>query len=400
MIATRLITTEERRLRLGRRHGLAAGAAARTPEAMSRRLVGFHGTDPTSVYLAAWARVEGFTVPALETALYEERSLLKILGMRRTMFVVPPDLAAIIQAACTDAIAARERARLVRMVEEAGIAKPAAPWIAQVERETLAALDRLGEATATDLTKEVEGLRAQIPFGAGKKWQSTVGVSTRMLFLLSSESRIIRGRPKGTLVSSLYRWTPMDRWLPEPLPILHRDEAEAELMRRYLRAYGPATLVDLRWWAGWTLGQVRRAIAQVGAIEVDLDGGGRGWVLADDVEAADGAPPATGRPWVALLPALDATIMGWQQRDWFLAPHAPRLFDRNGNAGPTIWVDGRVAGGWAQRRSGEIRWELLEDVGAEARGAIEARVAALTEWLGALRFLPRFRTPLEQELTA
>jgi winged helix DNA-binding protein len=398
MIATRLVTNEERRRRLGQRHGLAPGAAARTPEGMSRRLVGFHGTDPTSAYLACWARVDGFQVPVLERALYEERSLLKILWMRRTMFVVPADLAAIIQGACTDAIARRERARLVRMIEEAGIAKPAAPWIAEVERQTVAALDRLGEATAADLTKEVDGLRAQIPFGAGKRWQGTIGVSTRMLFLLSTEGRIIRGRPKGTLVSSLYRWAPMDRWLPEPLPILHHEEAEAELMRHYLGAYGPATTVDLRWWAGWTLTQVRRAIAQIGAIEVDLDGG-RGWVLPDDVEGAGSSPDGDGR-WVALLPALDATIMGWQQRDWFLAPHAPRLFDTNGNAGPTIWVDGRAVGGWAQRRSGEIRWELLEDLGAERRAMIEAKVAALAEWLGPLRFLPRFRTPLEQELSA
>jgi len=403
MTAARLITTEERRLRLGQRHGLAAGASAGTPEGMSRRLVGFHGTDPVSVYLACWARVDGFRVAALENALYEKRSLLKILGMRRTMFVVPADLAAIIQASCSDAIARRERARLVRMVEEAGIATPGGPWVADVERQTVAALDRLGEATAADLTKEVEGLREQIPFGAGKKWQSTVGVSTRMLFLLSTEGRIIRGRPRGTLVSSLYRWAPMDRWLPEPLPLLRPEEAEAELVRHYLGAYGPATTIDVQWWTGWTLGQVRRALAQIGAIEVGLDAGGRGWVLADDVDGRDTGgrrPNASGEPWIALLPALDATIMGWQQRDWFLAPHAPRLFDRNGNAGPTIWLDGRVVGGWAQRRVGEIRWELLEDVGADARAMIEAKAAVVGEWLGALRFVPRFRTPLEQELSA
>jgi len=397
-----VITTIERRMRLGQRHGLAAGASADTPEEISRRLVGLHGTDPISAYLACWARVDGFHVPMLERSLYEERSLLKILGMRRTMFVVPPELAAIIQAACTDAIAAGERRRLLRMLEEAGIASPAGPWLTGVEAETIAALERLGEATAADLTKHVEGLRAQIPFGIGKKWQSTVGVSTRLLFLLSAESRIIRGRPKGTLVSSLYRWAPMDRWLPEPLRLPAPAEAEGELARRYLGTYGPAPLVDLRWWAGWTVARARRALAAIGAVEVDLDDGGRGWILGDDRdrsierhEAGDGATP-----WVALLPALDSTTMGWQQRDWFLAPHAKRLFDRNGNAGPTIWVDGKVVGGWAQRRSGEIRVELLEDVGAEARRAIDARAAALAEWLGDLRFVPRFRTPVEIELSA
>jgi hypothetical protein len=397
----RVISTHERRMRLGNRHGLAPGAGERTPEATSRRLVGLHGTDPTSAYLACRARVEEFSVPMLERALYEERSLLKILGMRRTMFIVPPDLASIIQAACTDAIAAGERKRLLRMIEEAGIARPAGPWLEQVEADTVAALERRGEATAADLTKEVEGLRAQIPFGVGKKWQGTVGVSTRLLFLLSAEQRIIRGRPKGTLVSSLYRWAPMGRWLPEPLTFLPKSEAQVELVRRYLGAYGPATLVDVAWWTGWTRGETRRALAALGAVEVEVEDSAPGWVLGDDAGGpGQGAKAGAAEPWVALLPSLDSTTMGWQQRDWFLAPHGPRLFDRNGNAGPTIWLDGHVVGGWAQRASGEIRVELLEDVGPEARRTIDAKAAALGEWLGALRIIPRFRTPLEQELSA
>ena len=399
-----MITTDERRRRLGLRHGLAVGAWERNPEAIARRLVGLHASDPVSVYLACWARVDGFRVSTLETALYEERSLLKILGMRRTMFVVPPEVAAVIQGACSDAIAARERRRLLGMIEDAGIARPAEPWLADVEAETVEALHRLGEATAADLTKQVAGLRAQIPFGSGTKWQGTVGVSTRLLFLLAAESRIIRGRPKGTIVSSLYRWAPMDRWLAEPLVIPPKPEAQAELARRYLGTYGPATLVDVEWWTGWTRGDARRALGAIGAVEVDLEGGERGWVLPGDEtdgERGGGGRHATAaEPWVALLPALDSTTMGWQQREFFLGAHKARLFDRNGNAGPTIWVDGRVVGGWAQRGSGEILVELLEDVGAAARRSIEARAAALSEWLGPLRFVPRFRTPLERELLA
>jgi hypothetical protein len=196
----------------------------------------------------------------------------------------------------------------------------------------------------------------------------------------------------------------MDQWLPEPLPTIPKGEAQAELVRRYLGAFGPATTVDVKWWTGWTVGESKRALGAIGAVEVDLDDGGTGWMLSGDLDgAADRSGSRRdrgGEPWVALLPALDATIMGWQQRDWFLAPHGKRLFDRNGNAGPTIWLDGKVVGGWAQVRSGEIRWELLEDVGREAREGVQARTAALQDWLGDLRFVPRFRTPLEQELSA
>jgi hypothetical protein len=284
------------------------------------------------------------------------------------------------------------------MIDEAGIAKPAEPWLAAVEAATLEVLERLGEATAADLTKQVDGLLAQIPFGSGRRWQGTVGVSTRLLFLLSAEGRIIRGRPKGTLVSSLYRWVPMDRWVPGGLASIPKDEAQAELVRRYLGRYGPATLVDVKWWTGWTVAETKRALGAVGAVTVDLGDGRTGWVLAGDER--DDATADRGAPWVAFLPALDSTIMGWQERGWFLAPHRSRLFDTNGNAGPTIWLDGRAVGGWAQRRSGEIRYELLEDVGRDAAALVEARAESLREWLGPLRFLPRFRTPVEQELTA
>ena len=103
-------------------------------------------------------------------------------------------------------------------------------------------------------------------------------------------------------------------------------------------------------------------------------------------------------PWAALLPALDPTTMGWAGRDFYLGPHRPILFDRNGNAGPTVWWDGRVVGGWAQRRTGEVVLRLLEDAGADALTAIEAEAARLADWLGPVRVTPRCRTPLEREL--
>jgi hypothetical protein len=76
------------------------------------------------------------------------------------------------------------------------------------------------------------------------------------------------------------------------------------------------------------------------------------------------------------------------------------LFDRTGNIGPTVWWEGRIVGGWAQRPSGEVAWRLLEDVGSDAATAISAEAAALEAWLGPARITPRFRTPLERELSA
>jgi hypothetical protein len=182
--------------------------------------------------------------------------------------------------------------------------------------------------------------------------------------------------------------------LPGGAAELPRDAAQAELVRRWLRAFGPGTAADLQWWTGWTAGELRRALTQVDTVEVELDGT-TGLVLSDDLDEV----PAP-EPWVALLPALDPTVMGWTQRDWFLGEHGPALFDRSGNAGPTVWWDGRIVGGWAQRADGEVVFRLFEDVGSDAFRAVEAAAERLATWLGKLRVTPRFRTPLERELTS
>lgn len=386
------IAAAERRARLADRHHLAPEARASDALVAARDMVGLHGTDPGSVYLSALARVPAMTVEDLQRSLYDDRALLRILGMRRTMFVVPHDLAAVIQAACGRAIAARERRRTLQFIEQAGIATDASAWLAAAESATLKALQARREALATELTQDVPQLKEQVQFGIGKKWQGTVGMSTRVLFLLAADWKIIRARPRGSWISGQYRWAPLASWLPAPLPELETDAARVDLVRRWLSTFGPGTLADLRWWTGWNLGDVRRALAEIKPAEVALDGE-TGLVLPDDL-----APTPHPDPWVAFLPALDPTVMGWSKREWFLGGHAPALFDTNGNAGPTVWWEGRVVGGWGQTPSGEVVYQLLEDIGAEAVALVEAEAARLGAWLGGVRVTPRFRTPLEQEL--
>ena len=387
----RRFTTEERRARLGVRHHLAAGARTGAVEA-ARDLVGLHGTDPATVFLSARARMADPRPEAVEQALYDDRTLVRILGMRRTMFVLPVELMAVVQAACTDAIAVQQRRLLVDMVGKAGLADHPPAWIEEVEEAAVKALAARGGATAAELSKDDPRLAQQMVVAAGKAYEGRQSVVTRILLLLAAEGRVVRGRPRGSWVSGQYRWSVIEDWLPGGVPRRPLEDAQAELVRRWLAAFGPATLADVKWWTGLPMGQVRRAAA--GTVEVDLDGT-PGLALAADL---DPVPPPD--PWAALLPGLDPTTMGWSARDFYLGPHRPALFDTNGNAGPTVWWDGRVVGGWAQRKTGEVVLRLLEDVGADATTAIETEAARLAVWLGPLRVTPRFRTPLERELVA
>jgi hypothetical protein len=396
----------ERRARLGQRHFLTPASKVDDAIEVAHGLVAVHATDPASVFLAFWARMgDGdATVKALESALYDERRMVRMLGMRRTMFVVPVELVSLVHAAASRDIAVRERKVLVRLLEQGGVTAAGAAWLVPVERATVRALTERGEALAGELSTDVPELGIQILHDEGKKYEGRIGVSTRVLFVLAIDGHIARGRPRGSWTSSQHRWAPISAWLPNGIEELPTADAQVELARRWLAAYGPATLNDLKWWTGWTMGQTRNAVASLDVAEVDLEtaepGGptAPGIVMADDLEPV--GVPSAREPWVALLPALDTTPMAWSDREWYLGGHRAPLFDRSGNIGPTVWVDGRIVGGWAVRKSdGRVAVRLLEDVGSEAAAAIDAEAERLTDWLDGVRFTPRFPTPLQRELT-
>jgi hypothetical protein len=390
----RTISVEERRARLARRHFLAPGSQAADPVELAGGMAGLHATDPATVFLAARARLGGSAVDEIERALYEERTLLRMIGMRRTMFVFPLELAAVVQAACTESIVAAQRRRYAKLIEEGGIAKDGQAWLDEAARATFEALETRGEAYAAELSADVPMLRQKLHYGAGKKWAGSTSMTTWVLFLLAAQGRIVRGRPRGAWTSSQWRWVPAASWLPAQLPRLDPEAARSELAAHWLKAYGPAGLVDLKWWSGWNLTQTRAALAAIDAVEVDLDGA-PGFIVPGDDEVEP-----EPEPWAALLPALDPTVMGWKERAWYLGEHGPSLFDTAGNAGPTVWWSGRIVGGWTARKDGEIGFRLLEDVGRDAAAAVEDEVERLDAWLGETSVLPRFGTPLARELAS
>ncbi|HEX2302372.1 MAG TPA: winged helix DNA-binding domain-containing protein [Gaiella sp.] len=388
----RKVTTAERRARLGLRHRLAGETRASDPLEAVDSVVVLHSSSPSTVFLSVWARTSSFEVPDLERALYEERSLVRMLAMRRTLWVLPRDLVDVVDAACTRAVAARERRRLEGFVEAGGVSADPRGWLIEVEAAALRGLEARGEAFTSDLSRDDPLLATKLRLGIGTRWETEVGAGARILALLAAEGKLVRGRPRGGWTNGQYRWATAASWLGEELARLDAGTAQAELLQRWLAAFGPATETDIRWWMGWTAREARAALAAVPHTVVELDDGA-GYVLEDDLETATSVAP-----WVALLPTLDPTAMGWKQRTWYLGPHERVLFDTHGNAGPTVWCDGRVVGGWSQRSDGEIVFRLLEDVGADAIDAVEREAGRLQAWLGDVRFSPSFLPPFQRAL--
>jgi hypothetical protein len=387
----RRVTTEERRARLVRRHLLAPQARATSVAVVAESLGAIHSSDAATVFLSIRARTDGLDPPAIERELYDERTVLRMLGMRRTLFVVPRAARPLVQAACTDAIAARERARLVDALAATSEVSDPSAWLREAEAVALEAVEAAGEAATAEVVRAAPILATKVQLGVGR-WALQPSAGSRVLPLLAAQGKLLRGRPRGSWISGQYRWAPTRRWLGEDQAPVGKPEATAALVHSWLRANGPGTELDLRWWTGLTARAVREALAVLGAVPVELEDR-PGLVLPDDLEPVESADPAA-----ALLPTLDATTMAWKERAWYLGPHGQILFDRNGNAGPTVWWDGRVVGGWSQRRDGEIVVRLLEDVGSEGERAVEEEVERLASWLGAVRLSPGFLPPFQRAL--
>jgi hypothetical protein len=384
----RSFTVEERRARLGRRHFLAEPAGSL--DGVVADLVGLHATDAATPYLSLWARLPGFSVVDLDAELYERRALLKHLAMRRTLWTVRREDLPLIQSAASDRVAANEQRRLVADAQKAGVATDGQRWLDTACAAVLRHLTEHGAASAKELREALPELAGRYDYAPGKRWGGETPLAPRVLTVLSVRGDIVRGLNDGAWTISRPRWAPMDAWLASPWEPEKPEAARAEVVRRWLRTFGPATETDIKWWFGNTLTWTRHALRDIAAVEVDLDGT-PGFALPDDLDTEPDV-----EPWCALLPGLDVATMGWYGRDWYLGEHRSQLFDTNGNGGPTAWWCGRIVGGWGQDADGRVEVRLLEDIGRNAKHALKRRADELTAWLDGVRVSPRFPSPLSK----
>jgi hypothetical protein len=375
------VTDAQRRARLGVRQALASPVAS--VEEVVDSVVCLHSTEAPSVYLSAIARSRASRADVAR-ALYDDRTVVKQLAMRRTLFGFPRDLLPAVWGSAAARVAAQQRARVAKEVEAHGIAKRGDAWLTRTAGTIVRTLAEHGPATTAELRGLIPPLGRTIEMAPGKAYGGSFPIGPRVLTVVAAEGRIVRGANEGDWRLSRPRWTLTEEWLGgargdlSGAPATHTDPATgyAALVGRWLRQFGPGTEDDLVWWLGATRSAVRGALADVGAVEVGLTDG-VGYLLPDDL--SDVPEP---EPWAALLPVLDPATMGWKHRGFYLDPDdRPYLFDTNGNGGSTAWWCGRIVGCWVQDPDGVVVVVPRGDPGSEAIAALQCQADRLTAWL-------------------
>jgi hypothetical protein len=386
----RTITDAQRRARLGLRQALVQRVDG-VLEAVEATTC-LHATEPPTVYLSVAAR-SGATRDDVDRALYADRTVVKQLAMRRTLFVFPRELLPGVWGGPSARVAGQLTARLAKEVEANGIAEHGSAWVAEQVDAILAALvDR--PSTSAELREVVPGLSARLTMGTdGSTWGGEIPIGPRVVGAVAASGRIVRGTNAGDWRTTRPRWTRTEEWLGEP-PV-HADPAEGyrTLVGRWLDRFGPGAEDDLVWWLGSTKAVVRAALADLGAVQVALEDGRTGFLLPDDL---DDVPEP--EPWAALLPVLDPATMGWKHREFYLDPeHRSLVFDRNGNGGTTAWWCGRIVGCWVQDPDGAVVVVPLGDPGSEALSALDREAERLTAWLAGDKVSTVYASPLMRQ---
>lgn len=390
---------------LAHRQHLLSSARLDDPLQVTHDLVALHGTEPVTPYLSLWARAASFQRVHLEDALYEQRSLVRVLCMRATIHLVPStELPYFFQAYAGGPDAGYRRMLPPELLVLAGLCceADASTRKAAFEQEVLGYLAGHGPASTAEIVQAVPALAAKYHYDVGKPSEGDFSIGSGVIRDLCAQGLLVRGRPRGTWRSNLHEYALHAAWLPDvDLKSVVWREAQAWLVARYVSTFGPVTASDIQWWTGFsqsdTLLALKALSAQTTTIELEGQPGDCVMLQPDaEVLASTGMPEYS---YAALLPTLDPLIMGYQNRDRFLVPaQRNKVFDRAGNAMPTVWVDGRVVGVWRQRRDASVVTGLFEPVSSAGQAALTAEARRLEAFLHGEVLMPRSMTPFLRDL--
>ena len=364
------------RFLLNKQH-LAPGTRGEDVVQVVEDICALHATAAVTPYLSLWSRVKGFRRQQLDAELYEKRRLVRILCMRGTLHIVPSAGLPVFFQATRERLQRAFLRQAARLLAQAGLCQDGeeAETLERLCRRIEKVLMDRGPSTVSELSELVPELKIKVKYDVDKPYAGEFSLGSRLVPGMCVLGVLVRAKPRGSWRSSLYEYAPLVAWLPDMnLEALTPKEAQVRLVRRYLAAFGPATVEDIAWWSGLGKRKTREALSALGdeLVEAKIEGLGGGYLmLAADRQRLQEAQLGM-EPSVNLLPSLDPYIMGYRdRRRFFPSEHYNQVFDRAGNAFATVWVEGRVVGVWRELEAA-IELLLWQDVGSEAL-TIEAK---------------------------
>ena len=280
-----------------------------SPAAVIERLVGMQAQWPPAPYIGIWTRTTDFRLGALERLL-RSTGVVKATVMRQTLHLVTRRDYALLRAALSETNHLNQMTDAIRL----------APAVR--------ALAASGSVTTDDALAYLEREHGLTGVKARRAWR---GARVRAHVVHHPETALRHARPEGRFVA-----------IDEPEahdPV----EARAEILRRYLAAFGPASRRDIAGWAMMRVPEIQAALDRLEPLRRFRDERGRELL---DVPRAPMPDPETPAP-IRFLPKWDNVLLAFADRTRVLPEeHRRRVVGMNGDVAQTFLVDGFVAGTW------------------------------------------------------
>ena len=327
-----------------------------------------HATAAPTPYLSLWSRVKGFSRQQLDAELYENRRLVRVLCMRRTLFIFSSEKLPVFFQATKKQVQRRFPSQARRLLVQAGLCQEGdeAEALERLHQRIVEILADRGPSTVSEIGKLVPEFKIKVKYDEDRPYVGEFSLGSRIVPGMCILGLLVRTKPRGSWRSTLHEYAPLAVWLPDVhLESLRPEEAQPGLVRWYLAALGPATLEDIAWWSGFSKAETRKALSTLDdeLVEIEIKGLGGGYLMLEADHQRLQEAQFRIEPTVNLLPTLDPYILGYRDRRRFLPPeHYDQVFDRSGNAFATVWVNGRVVGIWRELEAAIelLLWEEVE----------------------------------------
>ncbi len=331
-------------------------------------MCGVHAQVQASAELALAVRVAGLTQAQLRDALWQERSLVRTYGPRGTVHLFAADDVPL----WLSALRARTPPRPPNKEELAALPPERMPELLGAMRDALDEHCLSRTELAAQLERRLGKWATEEAFpafgGFLPRWQLALSTA-------ATEGVLAFGPPRGNQVT----YVRLDQWLPT----MHQpagDKALAEVFKRYLDTYGPASDVEFARWFTMHPGAARdlQESLRDEIEEVDVEGT-RLWQLKGSTYSRESG--------VHLLPQFDSYLVGCHPRDQLIPPIAAERLGRRDTAAQfnVLLVDGVIGGLWERKRHGkrlEIRVDAFARISARQRQQLAEQAARMAEFLG------------------
>ena len=281
-----------------------------SPTKVIEHLVGMQAQWPSSPYLGIWTRTTSFRRPALERLL-AQGTVVKATVMRQTLHLVTLPDYGLIRAAMSE----------TNFPWESELAKKLAPGVRSLATS--------GPVTSNDAHAYLEREHGLSGITLRRAWRAA---RVQAHLVHHHETALWRAQPRGRFMA-----------IGEPkahVPV----EARAELIRRYLAAFGPSSLRDISAWSMMHVPELKASLALLEPLRRFRDEQGRELF---DVPRGLLPDPDISAP-IRFLPKWDNVLLAWADRTRVLPePYRKKVIRMNGDVAQTFLVDGFVAGTWA-----------------------------------------------------